>query len=105
MRYFRVDEDAANADATGMRVGVDHNPTVSANEIRPVLQHTDFGGGAVGVYVADTGAAAGGAFKAVVREFLVQADVNGKIDLDFLQGGVMGVDGNPIVNAIEVLSS
>jgi hypothetical protein len=50
MRYFRVDEDAANADATG-------------------------------------------------------TDVNGKIDLDFLQGGVMGVDGNPIVNAIEVLSS
>jgi hypothetical protein len=53
----------------------------------------------------DVVAAAGGAFKAVIREFLVQADVNGKIDLDFQQSGVMGVDGNPIVNAIEVLSS
>jgi hypothetical protein len=41
----------------------------------------------------------------VNREFPVQAAVNGKLDLDFWQGGVMGVDGNPIVNAIEVLSS
>jgi GH43 family beta-xylosidase len=44
---------------------------------------------------------AGGAFKAVVKEFIVKSDSLGHIQIAFLHG--TKADGNPIVNGIEVL--
>jgi len=51
----------------------------------------------------DKVAAAGGAFKAVVREFAANANAAGQLDIHFTQGTVSGVDGNPTVSAVEVL--
>jgi hypothetical protein len=52
----------------------------------------------------DKVAAAGGAFKAIVRDFEAVASPSGEIVIDFLQGNA-GVDGNPTVSGVELLSS
>jgi GH43 family beta-xylosidase len=52
----------------------------------------------------DKVAAAGGANKAVVRTFAATANGAGAIDIRFFQGTIPGVDGNPTVSGIEVLT-
>jgi GH43 family beta-xylosidase len=52
----------------------------------------------------DKVAAAGGPNKAVVREFTATADALGRVDVRFSQGAVSGVDGNPTVSALELLT-
>lgn len=52
----------------------------------------------------DKVAAAGGPFKAIVRDFTTTASPSGEIVVDFVQGNA-GVNGNPTVSAIEIQSS
>ncbi len=51
----------------------------------------------------DKVAAAGGANKAVVKEFLGRADANGNMVIQFTPGTVAGKDGNPTISGIEVV--
>lgn len=53
----------------------------------------------------DKYAAAGGANKAVVREFLVTANGSGQINVSLTQGSVPFVDGNPTISGLELLTT